>query len=139
MTAPEQPEGFVIPDDAGEEMRRDLATLQEHLPEDTLIPSAVGIGAIALNMAMKYHDFTIIKDGMMYQQKKLEGANIVPLHLDMVFETAIRIEQHLLGTSSRIATAVQDVLGNMMAELIGEDAMERAHPSPPTADEGGEG
>lgn len=76
----------------------------ENIP---LISPIHGLGAIALNMAIKYHDVTIIKDGTMYQQYKMEGRNMRELHLDEVFETAIRIEQHLLGTPERLAKLME--------------------------------
>lgn len=78
--------------------------------KDTPIAPAHGIAAIALNMAMKYHNIGMVKDGALYQQYKLEGKNIVPLHLDMVFETAIKIEAWLLGSSDRIAKLIVDAL-----------------------------
>lgn len=77
---------------------------------DVKIASAHGIAAIALNMALKYHDISVVKDGTLYQQYKLEGRNIRELHLDMVFETAIRIEMYLLGASDRIAKIVVEAL-----------------------------
>lgn len=74
------------------------------------IAPAHGIAAIALSMAMKYHDMGMIKDGALYQQYKLEGRNITTLGLAEVFETAIRIEAHLLGSSDRIAKLIVDAL-----------------------------
>ncbi len=77
---------------------------------ETPIAAAHGIAAIALNMALKYHDINTVQDGALYQQYKLEGRNLHPLHLDIVFETAIRMEAHLLGASERIAKLVVDAL-----------------------------
>ncbi len=76
----------------------------------TPVAPAHGIAAIALSMAMKYHDISTVKDGALYQQYKLEGKNLLPLHLDMVFETAIKIEEHLLGSSERIAKLIVDAI-----------------------------
>jgi hypothetical protein len=78
--------------------------------KDTPIAPAHGIAAIALNMALKYHDITTVQDGTLYQQYKLEGKNLPPLHLDMVFDTAIRMEAFLLGASERIAKLVVDAI-----------------------------
>jgi hypothetical protein len=77
---------------------------------ETPIAPAHGIAAIALNMALKYHDINVIKDGALYQQYKLEGKNMTDLHLDAVFETAIRMEAFLLGASERIAKLVVDAI-----------------------------
>lgn len=77
---------------------------------DTPVAPAHGIAAIALSMALKYHDMGMIKDGALYQQYKLEGRNIETLHLEHVFETAIRMEAHLLGSSDRIAKLIVDAI-----------------------------
>lgn len=78
--------------------------------KDTPVAPAHGIAAIALNMAMKYHDICTVKDGAMYQQYKLEGKNLREINIDNVFETAIKIEAWLIGASDRIAKIVIDVL-----------------------------
>ncbi len=76
----------------------------------TQVAPAVGIAAIVLNMALKYHDIATIKDGTMYQQYKMEGRNLREIHVDHVFETAILMEGHLLGASDRIAQLIVDAL-----------------------------
>lgn len=78
--------------------------------KDTAVAPAHGIAALALNFALKYHDINTVQDGTLYQQYKLEGRNMQPLHLDYVFETALRIEAHLLGASDRIAKLIVDAL-----------------------------
>ena len=85
-----------------------LQEVAEHI--DAPVSPGVGIGSIALTLAMKYHDINTIQDGTLYQQYKLEGKNMQALHLDMVFETAMRIEAHLLASSERIAAIVFDTL-----------------------------
>jgi hypothetical protein len=77
---------------------------------NTPVAPATGIAAIALTMAMKYHDIATVQDGTLYQQYKLEGKNMVPIHLDMIFETAMMIEKYLLGASERIAKIIIDVV-----------------------------
>jgi hypothetical protein len=77
---------------------------------DFPVAPAHGIAALALNMALKYHDMGMIKDGQLYQQYKLEGRNIETLHLEHVFETAIKMERFLLGASDRIAKIVVDAI-----------------------------
>lgn len=79
-----------------------LAGMPEEVKSESLGPM-VGIAAIALNLAMKYHDISTIQDGALYQQYKLEGRNMVPLHMDMVFETAMQIERHLISANKRIS------------------------------------
>jgi hypothetical protein len=78
--------------------------------KETPVAPATGIAALALNMAMKWHDMGTVKDGALYQQYKLEGRNIETLHLEHVFETAIKMEAFLLGASERIAKLVVDAL-----------------------------
>src|SRR3954466_1997263 len=77
---------------------------------DTPVAPAHGIAALALTLALKYHDIGTVQDGALYNAYKLEGRNLTPLHLDMVFETAIRMERHLLAGSDRIAAIVVDAL-----------------------------
>ena len=79
----------------------------EHAGSAPVAP-AHGIAAIALSMAMKYHDMGMVKDGALYQQYKLEGRNITTIGLADVFETAIQIEAHLLGSSDRISKLIID-------------------------------
>lgn len=97
--------------------------------KDAKIASAHGIAALALNFALKYHDINTVQDGALYQQYKLEGRNMRDLHLDAVFETAIKIEAHLLGSDDRIAKLVVDALAvgledeetQESGEVIGRD------------------
>ncbi len=98
----------------------ELKALTEHAP-DTKIAPAHGIAAVALSMALKYHDINTVQDGTLYQQYKLEGRNMRELNLDTVFETAIRIELHLLGASERIASIVVDALKEAVLEVDEED------------------
>jgi len=93
------------------------------LADQPVAPAHV-VASIALNMAMKYHDITMIKDGALYQQYKLEGKNFTTLHLDHVFETAIKIEMHLLGSSQRIAKLVIDAI----TDGVEEDEKEAKEP-----------
>jgi hypothetical protein len=94
-----------IEHDPGDEMFKELAPIA-----DVPVAPAHGIAAIALNMSLKYHDIATVKDGALYQQYKLEGKNMRELHLDVVFETAIKMEEHLLGSSDRIAKIIVDAL-----------------------------
>ena len=83
---------------------------------DTKVAPGVGVAAIALSMAIKYHDISTVQDGELYQAYKMEGRNLTPLHIDMVFETAIKMEKHLLAGSSRIAGLIVDALEAGVAE-----------------------
>ena len=96
---------------SGADAARDIKELQEAgLPANTPVAPAHGIAAIALSMAMKYHDIATVQDGALYQQYKLEGKNMIPLHLDMVFETAARMELWLIGASERIAKVLVEAI-----------------------------
>lgn len=77
---------------------------------DAPIATAPGIAAIALNMAIQYHNINTVQDGQLYQQYKLEGRNLRELHLNDVFETAIKMEIHLMGASDRIAQLLIDAI-----------------------------
>lgn len=69
-----------------------------------------GVAAIALSMAMKYHDMNTVQDGVLYQQYKMEGKNFETLSLVHVFETAKQIEAHLVAANDRIAGMIVDAL-----------------------------
>jgi len=73
---------------------------------DAPIGPFVGVASIALNLAMKYHDISTVQDGALYQQYKLEGRNMQALHIDIVFETAMQIEKHLLAANRRVVDAL---------------------------------
>ena len=100
--------------------------------KDAPIAPAHGIAALALNMAMKWHDMSLVKDGVLYQQYKMEGKNIQTIGLDDVFETAMKMEAYLLGSSARIAKIVVDAIDFKVEdepeEISGEemDEIERA-------------
>lgn len=100
-----------IEDPKGDDTFNEIREIAVASPNTPMAP-ATGIAAIALNMALKYHDINTVQDGTMYQQYKLEGKNMHALHLDHVFETAIRMEMHLLGASERIARVV-DAIASM--------------------------
>lgn len=95
-----------------EELQEDLVNEMKALApgEDIPVSPAVGVAALALNMALKYHDMGIVKDGTLYQQFKLEGKNVQTIGLAEVFETAIQMEAFLLGASDRIAKLVVDAI-----------------------------
>ena len=86
-----------------------LKELSPHMGGEKLA-TGPAIGAVALTLAMKYCDITTVQDGALYQQYKIEGRNMVPLDLAMVFDVAIQIEKHLMGTSERISALVVDAL-----------------------------
>jgi hypothetical protein len=107
-------------DGGGEEFKELVAQAP-----DTKVAAAHGIAAIALSMALKYHDINTVQDGQLYQQYKLEGRNMRDLNLDTVFETAIRIEMHLMAASERIAQIVVDALSvTLEDEPEGPDEVE---------------
>lgn len=83
------------------------------------IGPTIGVAAIALNMALKYYDINTVQEGTLYQQYKLEGRNMPGLHLDMVFEAAMRIEEHLIGGNKRVAML-------MVVACLDEDEAEDA-------------
>lgn len=114
-------------DDQPENAAEPIKELAEHIGNAPVAP-AHGIAAIALSMAMKYADIQMVKDGALYQQYKLEGKNMRALHLDEVFETAMKIEAWLLGSSDRIAKIVVDAIE---FKLEGEDGDKPAENTAP--------
>ena len=48
---------------------------------DVPIAPAHGIAAVALSLALRYHDINTVQDGVLYQQYKMEGRNMTDLKL----------------------------------------------------------
>ncbi len=96
-----------------------LKELAKIAPE-TPISAPTGIAAIALQMAMQYHDMGMVKDGALYQQYKLEGRNVTTLTMADVFETAMQIEAHLIGAEDRIAQILLDEICAMNDDSFSE-------------------
>lgn len=91
-----------------------------NIPEmaDQPIPVGVAIGAVALNMAIKFCDATVVKDGVMYQQLKLENKKIGTIGLDDVFDVAQRIERHLIDSNKRIQTMMLDTIMGAVSNIL---------------------
>lgn len=87
----------------------DLKELAAVMPSAPIAP-AHAVASIALSMAMKFHDINTVQEGALYQQYKLEGKNMAPLHLDMVLDTATRLEAWLMASSERIAGMIIDAV-----------------------------
>ncbi len=104
--------------------------------QDNPVAPAHGIAALALNMALKYHDTNMVKDGALYQQYKLEGKNFRPYTIDEAFETAMKIEAWLLGASDRIAQIVIDCVKDAVIEIDDDEPAEDEAPGDDPKDEG---
>ncbi len=99
-----------------------MAGVQErdHLAEQCAIPAEVRnqpiepmcrmdmLRVTALGMAVRYYTETIIKDGVMYQQKKMEGANLQPASHEGVLRCAISFERYLRGDYAEMADLIVD-------------------------------
>jgi hypothetical protein len=93
--------------------------MTEGLEEISEAPIAPGtaVAAIALKMAMTFTGMSLVTDGILYQQYKLEGRNIASIDISWVFEVAIQIERHLLGGSDRIAEMLlEGISHNLIAD-----------------------
>lgn len=95
--------------------------------QDAPLTPSVAISALALNLALKWHDMCLIKDGSLYQQKKLEGANITLIDMPDVLATAQRFEAWLLSGQVRHAnilrSGVIDQLVGVVSDIV-EGALE---------------
>ncbi len=102
--------------------------------EDVPIAQPTGIAAIALSMALQYHNINTVQDGTLYQQYKMEGRNMETLHLDMVFETALAMERHLLGAEGRFAAVVFDAADELLTDIAAAVENERSAQASPSSD-----
>lgn len=87
---------------------------------DAPMTTSMAIAAISLNMAMKYHDFTVVKDGVMYQQLKMEQKEMRTIQFEDVLETADRIRDYLIESESVIRSMMTESVMNVL-ERIAED------------------
>lgn len=84
---------------------------------------AQSVRTLALTMAVKYHGDTIIKDGGMYQQLRMEQKDIQPTHVNVVLKTAIEFERYLRGD---YAEMVDQLVGGDFEKWLGEKVEEAA-------------
>ena len=77
--------------------------------KDAPIPIDVAIASVALKMAIDYCGATVVSDGTLYQQYKLEGRNLRKLDLEYVFECADQIERRLMRSPERLMAAIAEV------------------------------
>lgn len=89
---------------------------------DVKMSPAHGLAAVALNMALKYHDISVIKDGNMYQTMKLEGRNIKSIGIRDILDTAELFEAHLMSAPNRLSQIVIDALVEAADEELGQAA-----------------
>lgn len=117
------------------EFQQDFADEMKALApaENFPVAPAHGIAAIALNMALKYHDMQMIPDGLTYQQYKMEGRNMKTIGLEDVFDTAIKMEAFLMGASDRIAKIVVDIVKDAVIE-VKDDEPQKDEGSAPISD-----
>lgn len=109
------------------------------LPKDTKMTESMLISTVALNMAMKWHDIGVVKDGAMYQQLKLEGKNLPVLTLPDVLATAQAFEAHLLAGPNRHAEMLSERIIDNFVAIIGDltmGAIDRALPKPKKSTKG---
>jgi hypothetical protein len=93
------------------------------MPELNDVPMSAphAISSLALNFALKWIDTSMIKDGTLYQQKKMEGANFHVIDLPDVFDIARQFEAHILSSPGRISAMVIECVGEAIDQIIHED------------------
>lgn len=79
---------------------------------DAPVSPALAVGSVALSLALQWFDISVVKDGAMYQQLKLEGKKIEGVDLTNVLEVAKQFELHLMGTSDRLANLVIEAVAD---------------------------
>lgn len=72
------------------------------------------IRSLSLMLAIKYHGETVVKDGTLYQQYKLEGRNMRTLDDEMIIETAVRYETFIrCGENPERMALIEDIADNI--------------------------
>ena len=84
---------------------KELAEAQQRfplaIPDKNDVGTAVHIRTIALTIAQRHVGDTVIKDGVLYQQLKIQGVEINHIKIDDVINAALVFERYLWGEYSR--------------------------------------
>lgn len=85
------------------DVKKELDEANARLPViiDGPLPTEIQVRSIALTIAQRHTGDTVVKDGVMYQQYKMEGKNLKPLSYDDVLKAAIVFERYLWGEFSK--------------------------------------
>lgn len=91
----------------------------ENLP--LKIDNLTAIRVVALMLAMKHHDTTIIRDAEMYRQLKADGVNIRQTGFEDILETALKIEKHLIVEPKWLVEAAAKVEAESGVNPFGDE------------------
>jgi hypothetical protein len=85
------------------DVEKELGEANARLPVviDGQMPLEFQVRSIALTIAQRHCGDTVIKDGVMYQQYKMEGRNMKALDYGDVLKMAIIFERYLYGEFSK--------------------------------------
>ena len=72
----------------------------EHL-EQAPVSASTAIAALAMNFALKWFDMTMVKDGTLYQQYKMEQRNITVIDFPDILKKAAEFEAWLINSDNR--------------------------------------
>lgn len=89
---------------------------------DAPVSVSTGISALAMNFAMKWFDMRTIKDGVLYQQKKMEGTNFEYYGMPELFHVARQFEDWIVKAPNRLSTIVWDEVLDVIEHLPIGDA-----------------
>ena len=92
--------------------------------KDVPMSESLMIATVALNMSLRWHDMGMIKDGVLYQQKKMEGANINYIDKSDIIKTAEEFEAYFLAAPLRHARMLEERIVDKFVGIMGEFVVE---------------
>ena len=98
------------------DMTKELAEANARLPVvvDREMPLDITIRSIALSVAQRHCGDTVVSEGNLYQQLKMDNKLTGPLTVNHVVHAALVFEAYLWGKWS------QDIAGKAMEQVLGE-------------------
>lgn len=115
----------------------ELEAAQARLPVviNNNMPLPFTIRVIALSVAQRHAGDTVVREGNMYQQLKMDGKTFEPMTADHVIRAALIFERYLWGEWSKgIAENAMNAVATEAADAIEAELRERGM-SPPAAPE----
>lgn len=116
------------------DVEKELGEANARLPIviDGQLPLEFQVRSIALTIAQRHCGDTVIKDGVMYQQYKMEGRNMKALDYGDVVKMAIIFERYLYGEFSKgVMENAVNAISTDFADAMEKEYRKREKGDPP--------
>lgn len=110
--------------DTSIDIEQELVEAQARFPitlSDRELPLEMSIRALALTIAQRHVSDTVVKEGNLYQQLKLDNKPLTVVSVNNVITTALVFERYLLGEFSKgLAEQALNATMTEMSEQVDE-------------------